>query len=74
MTLPLADWLEKEIGERFPDDEILPSGQLRVRVARLCFDLLDLIEARQKIKNEKLREQVLSLRTSVADLAEELRR
>lgn len=37
----IGDWIEYEIGKRFPDDEALPSGQLRVRVAKLCFDLLD---------------------------------
>jgi hypothetical protein len=37
----IEDWMEREIGVRFPDGEILTAGQLRVRVAKLCFELLD---------------------------------
>ncbi len=40
------DWIEEEVGKRFPDDAKLEPGRLRVRVAKLCFDLLDL--ARKK--------------------------
>lgn len=43
----LEDWLEREIGKRFPDDVIeLPPGQLRVRIFKLSTDLLSL--ARKK--------------------------
>lgn len=42
---PLESWLETEIGKRFPDGEDpIPVGQLRVRVAHLCFNLLDQVE------------------------------
>jgi hypothetical protein len=37
----VVDWIEREVGKRFPDGETLPAGQLRVRVAILCFDLLE---------------------------------
>ncbi len=42
LPLPLETWLEVEIGRRFPDGaESLPPGRLRVRVCKLCFELLD---------------------------------
>jgi hypothetical protein len=42
MTLKdIDDWIEREIGNRFPDDMDISVGQLRVRVAKLCFEVSD---------------------------------
>jgi len=42
MTLKDIDtWIEQEISNRFPDDMDIPVAQLRVRVAKLCFEVED---------------------------------
>jgi hypothetical protein len=47
----ICDWIEREVERRFPDklfpnDEVIPAGQLRVRVSKLCFDLVDELRSR----------------------------
>jgi len=53
MTLKeIDDWLEREIGNRFPDDMDIPIGQLRVRVSKLCFELMDKVNLSVRYFNE----------------------
>ncbi len=70
---PVEQWLETEIGRRFPDGETLKSGQLRVRVAHLCFDLLDHIAASRKERHAELRARILDLCQNLIDYATEVR-
>lgn len=37
----VEEWLESEITKRFPDGGLVTAGQMRVRVAKLCFELVD---------------------------------
>jgi len=52
------DWIEKEVSKRFPDDASvnIPLGQLRVRIAKLCFDLADEIKHPQRTYGDMLAE------------------
>jgi len=69
--MSMDDWLEEQIMDRFPDDvPDIGAGRLRVRIFKLCHDLLaKALPSKLPNRSARSRRCAIALRRSLAILA-----